>query len=215
MPDFDAETVAALADDIADRCVGLHLAGVTGPEPMAKALAREAMGPDALPTPFLRELVHACLNGATWRRKLMEAKENLHVWVQKAALQATPIALHSVIFLASEANDDKRTRNSAAQFLLGAGAGLTPTQRHEVTADEEFLRLCRELYPTPRTAEMIEEDRDHRYKRIVLPEDKERMKATAGKSASIVVTEFMLEAPVPAQPVPGEAKCPDRMEGTA
>lgn len=149
MPDFDAETVATLSEDIADRLVGLHLAGITGMVTMAKALAREAGGPEAEPSPALLELVHACLNGATWRRKLMEAKENLHVWVQKAALNATPIALHSVIFLASEANDDKRSRNSAAQFLLGAGAGLTPTQRHEVTADEEFLRLCRELYPKP------------------------------------------------------------------
>ena len=192
-PDFDADTLAAIADDLADRCVALHLAGITGPATMAKALAREAMGPTAEATPFLREAVQACLNGPTWRRKLIEAKENLQTWIQKAALQATPIALHSVIFLASEANDDKRSRNSAAQFLLGAGAGLTPTQRHEVTADEEFMRLYRDLYPKPTP-------------QVVLPEGS--IPDPPDRFARFTVTDFMLKTPLPA------AEVPDRMEGT-
>jgi len=191
-PDFDADTLAAIADDLTDRCVALHLAGITGPVGMARALAREAMGPTAEATPFLREAVQACLNGATWRRKLIEAKENLQAWVQKAALQATPIALHSVIFLASEANDDKRSRNSAAQFLLGAGAGLTPTQRHEVTAYEEFMQLYRDLYPKP-------------VPQAVLPEDSPP--PPPDRFGRFTITEFMLDRPTPG------AEAPDRMEG--
>ena len=74
-------------------------------------------------------------------------------WVGKVALKTMARSLETVLELASPANEDKRTRTSNAQFHLGS-LGFSPTQKHEVTASDDLLRLQREIFgPAPEKAE--------------------------------------------------------------
>jgi len=142
-----AQVREALATELEDELVRLWLAGVRGPKHLATALARKELGPQAMPSEETFLAVKTCLDQSSWMRKLMWAKENLAKSVQVDALKACPVALQAQIELASPHNEDKRTRNSAAQFLLASAAGLSPAQKHEISGNEEFMSLFKEIFP--------------------------------------------------------------------
>lgn len=148
MPDDLLTRVAAsLAEDLEELTIGYYLASprVKGqkPEAIAQAIAEDAA--TECSTEFV-ETVRQCMGRPSWFQKLLIAQEALPKFVQKQAERATPMALRTVVRLAGPANKDKRTQTTNAQFLLGAAAGLTPTQKAEVNASQEFLAVVKEIF---------------------------------------------------------------------
>ena len=145
-PDYGPDEQDA---DLLEQCVSLYRSGRRTAAQMARVILRMDTGdPEAQPAESQIEAIRACLQTSAFRRRLLWARQHGVRWIQEAGLHACPRALQTMVWLSSEANEDKRTRNSAAQFLLGSAAGFSPTQRHELSGSEEFMHLFQAIYPS-------------------------------------------------------------------
>ena len=137
--------------ELTDRIVAVVLAtNRVRSDKIARILREQEEGPGAPADPEFVAEVRRCMDTGYYLDALELARENPVQHLQTRALRAAPMALESVIGLASEHNDDKRTRTSNAQFLLAAGAGLSATQRHAVTADQAFVDLVQAVFTGPK-----------------------------------------------------------------
>jgi hypothetical protein len=146
----DPEYAAQLPDDLLSNVVRLYMAGLRGPKRIADALTAEAeFGEEEYTnaTPELLKLVTDIYRTRTFVDAVMAAKASPAQFVQKMALDHAAMALQTVIRLAGSGNPDKRTRTANAQFLVSAGAGVSPTQRHEISAVEDFKALKAAIFP--------------------------------------------------------------------
>lgn len=145
--------------DLLDQCLGVYLTGVRSAEKIARIIAQQELDdPKAKPTPEFIEVVRRAIHSGAFIKKTLWARENPKKYVHDAALKATPDALRSVVWMASERNPDKRTRTTNAQFLLAAAAELSPTQKHEMGANEEFMTLFKEIFPKGKETEASVEE---------------------------------------------------------
>lgn len=144
-----AKRLASLAEqDLIERLVAVVMAtDRKHADGIARVLRQQEDGPEADVDPAFVAEVRRVLNTVAFLDALELARENPVRHIQQRALKKAPMALEAIIGLASEHNDDKRTRTSNAQFLVSAGSGLSPTQRHELTADEAFVGLIKEYFP--------------------------------------------------------------------
>ena len=146
----DPEYAAQLPDDLLANVVRLYMAGVRGSKRIADTLTAEAEFGEAEytnATPELVKVVETLIRSRPFIEAILTAKQSPAQYVQTMALDHAAMALQTVIRLAGSGNPDKRTRTANAQFLVAAGAGVSPTQRHEITASEEFKALTKEIFP--------------------------------------------------------------------
>ena len=151
MPDPDY--AAALPDDLLANVVRLYMAGKRGAKTIADILQAESEFGEAEytnATPELYALVANILRSRTFVNAVMEAKQSPAQYVQKMALDHAAMALQTVIRLAGSGNPDKRTRTANAQFLVSAGAGVSPTQKHE--AGDSLMDLAKLMFPGEKKA---------------------------------------------------------------
>jgi hypothetical protein len=138
---------ALLGEDLIDQCVLVYLAGTRGPVRTVRALAK-------LDIEATVEQVQSIIQ---WPSKTPESKafwravdegqtpEMAARYLGKQALKDAAKAYFGQRAMMAEANEDKRTRNSAQQYHLGA-VGHSPSQKHELTGSDDLLRLAKEMF---------------------------------------------------------------------
>jgi hypothetical protein len=150
------EALRALADDpeLVEELFHLYMTGLRGPTHLARGVMRRRTGEDLPAVPEgLVEVVAAALHPTEGKVMGLVVEAQCHpesYAKQRLQRRAVGKALDAMEYLCDrERNEDKRTLNSASQFVLGAGVGLTPTQKVEVSAAEEMLRLQQALFGKP------------------------------------------------------------------
>lgn len=148
MPDPDY--APQLPDDLLKNVVRLYMAGLRGAKRIADALTAEAEYGEAEytnATPELLALVTNLIRSRPFIDEVLKAKASTATFVQEMALDHAAMALQTVIRLAGSGNKDKRTRTANAQFLVSAGAGVSPSQKHEVSATEDLKAFTKAIFP--------------------------------------------------------------------
>lgn len=144
-----ADMQDAVAQAMEDQVLLIYLAGIRNPQSIAKLIAREESGSArAKASDELKAAVKDTLKRQRFYERVIWSKFNMSAYIRLTALKASASALRSVIGLSQEKNPDKRTRTTNAQFLLSAAAELSPTQKHEMGANEEFLTLFKQMFPS-------------------------------------------------------------------
>lgn len=137
--------------DLIDQLVCVTLAGAITPKGAAKMLQQWGVVED---TESVLSLVTRCYDGKVrdpyretfeTRLRVAEVKAFNNQYLAEQFLKDAPRAYGEHRVLMSPTNDDKRTRASAVQYHLGT-VGHSPSQKHQVSADESFKSFVKELY---------------------------------------------------------------------
>lgn len=143
-----------LGEDLIDQCVLVYLAGTRGPVRTVAALKKLDITATVEEVEKIIQWPDRTDESKRFWRQVDEGQDEtltLRALGKRAIRDAHKAYLGQRVLMA-EANEDKRTRNSAQQYHLGA-VGHSPSQKHEIAGGDDLVRLAKELFEKKPDAE--------------------------------------------------------------